>query len=104
MISEQMKAEGRKDAEYSRLEREANTFEWWGTDEDQWRERHKACQERRAQWGEDDCDGEHGSCAECTHDMAEALETAASRERRQKAREAMDAILAYKPEGHSNDH
>lgn len=55
-------------------------IEWEGTEAQQHRARMKACRERRAQWG-DDCEGD-GSCEECEMDMAEAMETSASRARR----------------------
>ena len=55
---------------------------WEGTEEQEHAERMKACRERRAQWGEDDCDLKDGSRSECTHDMAEALETVASKKAR----------------------
>lgn len=59
-------------------------IEWEGTEGQQQQERMKACSERCAQWGDDDCDGD-GSCEECGMDMAEALETPESRARRRAA-------------------
>ncbi len=56
-------------------------IDWEGTEAQQQHERMKACRERCAQWGDDDCDGD-GSCDECEMDMDEALETPASRARR----------------------
>jgi hypothetical protein len=86
----------RKNPEYCRLEQEANTFEWWAPSiEAEWKERRKACRERRQQWGQDDCDergSERGSCDECSHDIAEFFEIEASKERRRLADEAKNAL------------
>lgn len=68
-----------------RLESQANTYEWAGTEDQQHRERMKACRSRRKAYPDDDCDRD-GSCYECEQDMAEALETPASKERRAEAR------------------
>lgn len=54
-------------------------IEWVGTEAQQHEQRMKACRERCAEWGRD-CDGD-GSCTDCEMDMAEALETPASRAR-----------------------
>lgn len=79
-------------------QREANTFEWRGTEDQQHRERMKACRERRRAYPDDDCDRD-GSCCECGHDMAEALETDASKARRARAREALSRADAGKGAG-----
>ncbi|TCM21526.1 hypothetical protein EDF56_101190 [Novosphingobium sp. PhB165] len=84
----------RKDAEYFRLERETCTYEWRGTEDQQWREGRKACIDRRKTWGQDDCEergSDRGTCAECRQDIAEALETKASKQRRADACAAMRA-------------
>lgn len=80
------------------LEREAHTYEWWGSEDRQHAERMKACRERRQQYGEDDCDDRDGSCSECEQDMAEALETAASRTRRQAALAELSSITNREPQ------
>jgi hypothetical protein len=55
------------------MSEEARTIRWSGTEDEQHRERMRACRARRAQWGEDDCEEKDGSCAECAYDMAVAL-------------------------------
>lgn len=75
------------------IDPQAFTYTWIGTEEQQSDERMKACQQRRQQWGDDDCDHD-GSCEECAADMAKALETRESKARRVKALAAADAILA----------
>lgn len=64
----------------------ASEYHWEGSEEEQHRERMKACSARRKQYGQSSCDEKDGSCDECGHDMAVALETEQSRAARKAAR------------------
>ena len=52
---------------------EPETVYWMGSEEDEQRERLKACKARIAQYGDDDMCEHDGMCGECEHDMAVAL-------------------------------
>ena len=51
---------------------QSQTIYWRGTEDQQHDERMKACRARREAYPDDECE-QDGSCAECTHDMIEAL-------------------------------
>lgn len=74
-----------------RLEAATRTYEWRGTEDQQHRERIRACRSRRKTYPDDDCDRD-GSCTECEYDMHAALETPASKARRRDALIALRGI------------
>ncbi|HEY5793429.1 MAG TPA: hypothetical protein VIU82_00315 [Bosea sp. (in: a-proteobacteria)] len=49
------------------------TVYWIGTEDDQHRERIKACRARCKLYGRSSCEDKDGSCDECEEDMAHAL-------------------------------
>lgn len=51
----------------------SRTIYWRGSEDEEHRERMKACKARRKQWGQASCAEKDGSCPECDHDMAVAL-------------------------------
>lgn len=58
--------------------REIQSVTWQANEDDAHATRLRMCAERRAQWGDDDCEDRDGSCDECAYDMAEKHETEAS--------------------------
>lgn len=67
------------------------TTYWMGSEDQEHRERVKACRERSKQYGP--CDEEQkGSCAECEHDMARALRVSKAKFDRAVANGEIEAL------------
>ena len=67
------------------IDPDCRTRTWEGSDDEQHRARLRACRERLKQWGDDGECNRDGQCDDCAFDMADALETAASKAHRANA-------------------
>jgi len=70
---------------------------WEGSEDQEFSLRMKACRARRRKYGQRNCDDKDGSCSECEHDMALALETAASKEARRDHRRRVSGAIGKAP-------